>query len=82
MDVIPKDKGKVIIVEAVVRSEGEEEDKYSDIHLALDMMMMIRTQKGKERTSKEWEDLVKEAGFTKFTVKHIQAVASVIEAYP
>ncbi|XP_073313762.1 flavonoid 4'-O-methyltransferase 3-like [Primulina huaijiensis] len=82
MAAIPKDKGKVIIVEAVVRSEGEGDDKYTEIHLALDMMMLIRTGKGKERTSKEWENLVNEAGFTKFTVRKIQAVASVIEAYP
>ena len=74
------DKGKVIIAEAVIR-EGED-DEYSDAQLALDMVMLAHTEKGKERTIEEWEYVVKEAGFTRFTVKHMQAVKSVIEAYP
>ncbi|KAK4405381.1 Acetylserotonin O-methyltransferase [Sesamum angolense] len=79
-EAIPKDTGKVMIVEAVI-DEGEE-DKYMDVRLALDMVMLAHTEKGKERTVKEWEYVVKAAGFTRFTVKHIQTVLSVIEAYP
>ncbi|KAL0412361.1 UNVERIFIED_CONTAM: Acetylserotonin O-methyltransferase [Sesamum radiatum] len=79
-EAIPKDTGKVMIVEAVI-DEGEE-DKYVDVRLALDMVMLAHTEKGKERTIKEWEYVVKAAGFTRFTVKHVQTVLSVIEAYP
>ncbi|KAL0454046.1 UNVERIFIED_CONTAM: Acetylserotonin O-methyltransferase [Sesamum latifolium] len=79
-EAIPKDTGKVMIVESVI-DEGEE-DKYMDVRLALDMVMLAHTEKGKERTIKEWEYVVKAAGFTRFTVKHVQTVLSVIEAYP
>ncbi|XP_073120197.1 flavonoid 4'-O-methyltransferase 3-like [Henckelia pumila] len=81
MGVIPKNKGKVIIVEAVVK-EGEGEDEFSKIHLALDMVMIAHMEKGKERTFKEWEYLLNEAGFTKYTVKDSWNIVSVIEAYP
>ncbi|KAK4424023.1 Acetylserotonin O-methyltransferase [Sesamum alatum] len=79
-EAIPKDTGKVIIAEAVI-DEGEE-DKYTDVRLALDMVMLAHTGKGKERTIEEWEYVVNAAGFTRFTVKHIPATISVIEAYP
>lgn len=81
MEAIPRGKGKVIIVEAVVE-EGEGVDEYSEVRLALDMVMMAHTEKGKERTWEEWGCLLNEVGFTKYTQKRIQDVASVIEAYP
>lgn len=71
---------KVIIVEAVI--EEKERDKLKDMRLMLDMVMMAHTNKGKERTAEEWAYVLGEAGFTRHTVKHIQAVQSVIEAYP
>ncbi|KAL8540255.1 hypothetical protein ACS0TY_001733 [Phlomoides rotata] len=78
-DAIPLNCGKVMIVEAVIQ---EKEDKYSDVRLALDMVMLAHTQKGKERTFKEWEYVVKQAGFTRFSVTNLdEAIASVIEAY-
>ncbi|KAL0376264.1 UNVERIFIED_CONTAM: Acetylserotonin O-methyltransferase [Sesamum calycinum] len=86
-EIVPKadaaflmDTGKVIIAEAVI-DEGEE-DKYMDVRLALDMVMLAHTEKGKERTIEEWEYVVNAAGFTRFTVKRIQATISVIKAYP
>uniref|UniRef100_A0A5B7ANX0 Putative RS-norcoclaurine 6-O-methyltransferase n=1 Tax=Davidia involucrata TaxID=16924 RepID=A0A5B7ANX0_DAVIN len=79
-EAIPKDKGKVIIVEAVV--EEEEGDKLKYVRLMLDMVMMAHTNKGKERTLKEWAYVLSEAGFSRHTVKRIQAVQSIIEAYP
>ncbi|GFQ07234.1 (r s)-reticuline 7-o-methyltransferase [Phtheirospermum japonicum] len=79
-DAIPKETGKVIIAEAVIREM--EEDKYNNIRLGLDMVMLAHTGKGKERTIKEWEYVVNEAGFSRYTVKHIDATISVIEAYP
>ncbi|KAK6121513.1 hypothetical protein DH2020_044743 [Rehmannia glutinosa] len=79
-EAIPKDTGKVIIAEAVIK-EGED-DKYNDVRLALDMVMLAHTEKGKERTIQEWEYVVNSAGFSRYTVKHIHAIISVIEAYP
>lgn len=71
--------GKVMIAEIVIR---DEEDEYSDVRLALDMVMFAHTEKGKERTFEEWEYVLKQAGFSRFTVKNIDAIISVIEAYP
>ena len=48
----------------------------------LDMVMMAHTTTGKERTLKEWDYVLKKAGFNRYTVKPIRAVKSVIEAYP
>ncbi|XVF67990.1 hypothetical protein PTKIN_Ptkin10aG0166400 [Pterospermum kingtungense] len=79
-EAIPKDKGKLIIVDAVL--EEHKDEKLDFLRLTLDMVMMAHTNKGKERTLKEWTYVLKEAGFTRFSVKHIRAVQSVIEAYP
>lgn len=79
-EAIPKDKGKVIIVEAVV--EDDNNNKLEYVRLMLDMVMMAHTNKGKERTSKEWAYVLSESGFSRHTIKPIKAVQSVIEAYP
>ncbi|KAF3434781.1 hypothetical protein FNV43_RR21867 [Rhamnella rubrinervis] len=83
-EAIPEDKGKVIIVDAVLENGGddEKEDKLSDVRLMMDMVMMSQTNKGKERTLKEWEYVLGEAGFRRHTVRRIRAVQSVIEAFP
>jgi hypothetical protein len=79
-EAIQSDKGKVIIVEAVV---GEEKgDKLEFVRLMLDMVMMSHTDAGKERTSKEWGYVLKEAGFSSYAIKPIRAVQSVIVASP
>jgi hypothetical protein len=79
-EAVPEDKGKVIIVEAVI--EEAQVDKLTDVRLALDMIMMAHTTIGKERTFKEWGFLLSEAGFRRYTVKPIRAVQSVFEAFP
>ncbi|ONH92381.1 hypothetical protein PRUPE_8G171600 [Prunus persica] len=54
-EAIPEDKGKVIIIEAVIDEEDEKEDsKLTNVRLMLDMVMMAHTNTGKERTLKEW----------------------------
>lgn len=81
-EAIPEKRGKVIIAEAVIREEEEEEgQEFGDISLALDMTMLAHAV-GKERTYKEWEYLLNQAGFASFTVQNIHAIISVIEAYP
>ncbi|KAJ4841783.1 hypothetical protein Tsubulata_010528, partial [Turnera subulata] len=70
-EAIDRDKGKVIIVEAIV---GEKKvDKLEDVRLMLDMVMMAHTDTGKERTSKEWKDVLSKAGFSGFNIKPIGA---------
>ena len=74
----------MIIVDAVLDNGGddEKEDKLSDVRLMLDMVMMAHTDTGKERTLKEWEYVISEAGFRRHNVRAIDAVQSVIEAFP
>ncbi|XP_058781647.1 acetylserotonin O-methyltransferase-like [Vicia villosa] len=80
-EAIPKENGKVIIVEAVIEEEGgAKHNKYEDVGLMLDMVMMAHTNIGKERTVKEWEHVIKMAGFSTITVKSINAAQSVIVA--
>ncbi|KAJ0078150.1 hypothetical protein Patl1_36846 [Pistacia atlantica] len=79
---IPKEKGKVIIVETIIEEEEEERDKFKFVRLMLDMVMMAHTNKGKERTLKEWDYVLGQAGFSRYNVKPSHAVQSVIEAFP
>ncbi|PPD84758.1 hypothetical protein GOBAR_DD18295 [Gossypium barbadense] len=80
-EAIPEDKGKVIIVEAVLE-EDKEGDELGGVGLMLDTALMAITNKGKERTLKEWSSVLRQSGFTRFNVKPTHAVQSVIEAYP
>lgn len=80
-EAIPEDKGKVIIVETIIEAE-ERDDKFEFVRLMLDMAMMAHTSKGKERSLKEWEYVLRQAGFSRYSVKPIHAVQSVIEAFP
>ncbi|KAJ7955409.1 putative O-methyltransferase [Quillaja saponaria] len=82
-EAIPKQKGKIIIIDPVVEEDNKTGDyKLNDFRLMLDMVMMAHTNTGKERTMKEWEYIIKEAGFNQITVKPIRAVQSVIIAFP
>ncbi|KAK3001807.1 hypothetical protein RJ639_022022 [Escallonia herrerae] len=51
--IILRDKGKVIILEAVIEEKEKERDQLKDLGLMMDMAMMAYTGKGKERTLKE-----------------------------
>ncbi|KAK6161556.1 hypothetical protein DH2020_004937 [Rehmannia glutinosa] len=79
-EAIATETGKVIIVEAVIDEEGE--DEYTGARLALDMTIMSSTVNGKERTAKEWAQLLDAAGFSRYTFHYMKAIDSVIEAYP
>lgn len=79
-EAIPAEGGKVLIVEAVI-SEGVEEPGLRDIRLMLDMVMIAHT-KGKERTEAEWKSIITGAGFSRYNIRPIRALQSVIEAFP
>ncbi|KAK8577256.1 hypothetical protein V6N13_122247 [Hibiscus sabdariffa] len=78
-EAIPRDRGKIIIIQSVI--EEDKDDKLEFVRLMLDMVMMAHTSKGRERTLQQWEYVLGEAGFTRFNVKRIRAVQSVIEVY-
>ncbi|XP_058090752.1 acetylserotonin O-methyltransferase-like [Magnolia sinica] len=79
-EAIPADKGKVIIVEAVL-TEDAEEGGLRDARLMLDLFMLAHT-KGKERTEAEWKNIITSTGFREYTIKPIPAIQSVIEVFP
>lgn len=79
-EAIPKEAGKVIIMDIVVDSEMENSD-LTHSKLSLDIDMMI-TSGGRERTVEEWKRLLDKAGFRSHEIIHIIAIQSVIVAYP
>ncbi|PON33653.1 O-methyltransferase COMT-type [Parasponia andersonii] len=85
-EAIPEEKGKVIMVECVIENNEqkpkEEELKLKDVSLFLDMVMIAHTDSGKERTMEEWAYVLGHAGFIRYTVRSINAIYSVIEAFP
>ncbi|GLT86039.1 hypothetical protein SLE2022_042020 [Rubroshorea leprosula] len=79
-EAIPPENGKVIIVEAVV-GEKDDDDRLDFVRWMLDMIMMT-TNRGKERTLKEWDYVLTKAGFSRYNVRRIPAIPSLIEAFP
>ncbi|XP_010540167.1 PREDICTED: indole glucosinolate O-methyltransferase 4-like [Tarenaya hassleriana] len=59
------DKGKVIIIDAVVPINLEGRNVYSKIVFSFDMLMMSVCSGGKERTRTEFEALAKRSGFNR-----------------
>nr|Q9LEL5.1 RecName: Full=3'-hydroxy-N-methyl-(S)-coclaurine 4'-O-methyltransferase; AltName: Full=S-adenosyl-L-methionine:3'-hydroxy-N-methylcoclaurine 4'-O-methyltransferase; Short=4'-OMT [Coptis japonica]BAB08005.1 S-adenosyl-L-methionine:3'-hydroxy-N-methylcocla urine 4'-O-methyltransferase [Coptis japonica] len=76
---VPKDGGKVIIVDVALDEESDHE--LSSTRLILDIDMLVNTG-GKERTKEVWEKIVKSAGFSGCKIRHIAAIQSVIEVFP
>lgn len=56
---IPERNGKVIIIEAVLKPEGKV--LFDDLCFVLDLLMIVNTTGGKERTELEWKKILKEA---------------------
>ncbi|XP_051150906.1 acetylserotonin O-methyltransferase-like [Andrographis paniculata] len=81
-DALSKETGKLIIMDSVVNHDNLKNiDNYEEYHLAADIEMLALTINGKERNAKEWDDVLKSAGFSKHTIKYIPAPISVIEVY-
>lgn len=77
---ISEKTGKVIIVDAVLKSEGE--GLFDDMGFIFDLVMIAHSSGGKERSEDEWNKLLKEAGFSRYNIIDIPAWLSIIEAYP
>ncbi|KAJ7981429.1 putative O-methyltransferase [Quillaja saponaria] len=73
--------GKLITVQSVLKEDGN--GKFDDINeLVLDLSIIAHTSGGKERTELEWKRILEKGGFPHYKVIKIQALPSIIEAYP
>ncbi|GLJ34603.1 hypothetical protein SUGI_0695920 [Cryptomeria japonica] len=77
---IPK-KGKVIIVDAILNAR-EKTGLDPSLGIVFDLLMIVFSSGGKERSEEEWKNLLMEAGFPRFNFIAIPALQSVIEAFP
>ncbi|XP_052208241.1 xanthohumol 4-O-methyltransferase-like [Diospyros lotus] len=77
---IPERTGKVILVEAVLKPEGE--GMFDNPVFASDLIMLAHSTGGKERTEAEWKQVLEKAGFMRYNIIQIPALRSIIEAYP
>lgn len=77
---IPAKAGKVIIIDVVLQPDGK--CLFDDARYAFDLVMMVNTRGGKERTEPEWKKLFAEGGFPRYKIIKIPALQSIIEAYP
>ncbi|XP_028766538.1 isoflavone-7-O-methyltransferase 9-like [Neltuma alba] len=72
--------GKVIIIDAVIK-EKEEKNEMREVKLLFDIMMMTSFN-GKERTEKEWNNLLVSVGFKHHKITPLFGFRSIIIAYP
>jgi trans-resveratrol di-O-methyltransferase len=73
-------EGKVIIIDMVVEKEKGNNES-AETQLFFDMLMMVLLT-GKERTKKEWVNLISSAGFNDYKISPVLGLRSVIEIYP
>ncbi|KAI3851578.1 hypothetical protein MKX03_020749 [Papaver bracteatum] len=75
-----KKNGKVIILDCVLRPDGN--GSFDNTGFSYDLVMIAHTSGGKERTEVEWKTLLNNAGFPRFNIIPIPAFPSIIEAFP
>ncbi|XP_026445384.1 (R,S)-reticuline 7-O-methyltransferase-like isoform X2 [Papaver somniferum] len=75
-----KKNGKVVIVDCVLRPDGD--GSFDNTGLAFDLLMIAHASGGKERTEVEWRMLLNNAGFPRCNIIQIPAFPSIIEAFP
>ncbi|KAI4331921.1 hypothetical protein L6164_016867 [Bauhinia variegata] len=79
-EAIPEERGKVIIVDFVLKPEGD--GIFDDTGFVFDLLMIAHASGGRERTELEWKKVLQEAGFPRYNIITIKALPSIIEAYP
>ncbi|XVE68080.1 hypothetical protein DITRI_Ditri09bG0040600 [Diplodiscus trichospermus] len=77
---IPEKTGKIVIVDVVLKPDGN--GPFDGVGLVSDLLMRLIFSGGKERTELEWKKLLKEGGFPTYKIIQIPAMQSIIEAYP
>lgn len=73
-------KGKVIIIDVVIRNEKEDSESF-ETKLFYDLAMMTLVD-GKERNEKEWAKLFFSVGFSDYKISPALGFKSLIEVYP
>ncbi|XP_059298456.1 myricetin 3-O-methyltransferase 3-like [Lycium ferocissimum] len=73
--------GKVVLVEHIKPEYPETDDLISKNAFFLDVLMMIVTPGGKERTKEEFETLAKKAGFSGFKIVNSAFLIWIMELY-
>ena len=77
---IPEKTGKVILVEVVLKPDGE--SMLDNTGFVFDLIMIAHSSGGKERTEAEWKRVLEKGGFPRYNIIRIPALPSIIEAYP
>ncbi|KAI5386721.1 (+)-6a-hydroxymaackiain 3-O-methyltransferase 1, variant 2 [Lathyrus oleraceus] len=72
--------GKVIIIDISI-DENSDDRGLTELQLEYDVVMLTMFL-GKERTKKEWEKLIYDAGFSRYKITPICGFKSLIEVYP
>ncbi|XP_057758059.1 isoflavone 7-O-methyltransferase-like [Arachis stenosperma] len=75
-----KNKGKIIILEAVINEE-QDEPEITRLKFLMNISMHIMLH-GKERTKKEWESIFCVAGLYNYKISPFTGHLSLIEVYP
>ncbi|XP_050235326.1 (R,S)-reticuline 7-O-methyltransferase-like [Mercurialis annua] len=76
---IKEKTGKLIIIEAVLKAEGD--GLLDDMAFTFDLTMMVLCN-AKERNEADWKKLLEQGDFTTYKIIQIPALLSIIEAYP
>ncbi|KAI3505379.1 hypothetical protein L1887_27492 [Cichorium endivia] len=77
---LPKETGKVIIVEIV--HNLLEDDPFNYTRVAFDLVMFAHFPSGRERSENDWKKLLSECGFFRYNIIKMPALMSIIEAFP
>ncbi|KAL9244535.1 hypothetical protein vseg_018304 [Gypsophila vaccaria] len=77
---ISEKNGKLILSDIVLESDANE--RLEDAKMTVDLLMMALCCDGKERTENEWKKLLHEAGFARYNIIKVDALVSIIEAFP
>lgn len=73
--------GKVIIIDTVIGSRPNDDDKACNETLVLDLHIMSMLN-GAEREEHEWRKIFLAAGFSDYKITHTRGIPSIIEVYP
>ncbi|XP_052207535.1 xanthohumol 4-O-methyltransferase-like [Diospyros lotus] len=77
---IPDKTGKVILMEVILKPDGE--SMFDNTVFVHDLIMLAHSSGGKERTEAEWKLVLEKGGFPRYNIIRIPALLSIIEAYP
>ncbi|KAK9126264.1 hypothetical protein Scep_015110 [Stephania cephalantha] len=74
------ERGKVVIVDAVLQPESE--SMYEHTRVAFDLLMLAHAPSGKERSELEWKQIFYASGFPRYNIIEMPTLQYIIEAFP